>query len=101
MFLIIICILNKNKLNKNFIKKIFQKKYQKNLGRIRVNTINILKENSKSNYENLSENFCKQFISIMIKICDIEFHFKPRHNQIISLLFCLYKEKKTRYYREY
>ena len=59
-----------------------------------INIINILKEKSKSNYENLSENFCKQFISIMIKVCDIEFHFKPRHNQIISLLFFLFKEKK-------
>ena len=59
-----------------------------------INTINILKEKSKSNFENLSENFCKQFIPIMIKVCDIEFHFKPRHNQIISLLFFLFKEKK-------
>ena len=58
-------------------------------------------EEIKTNIENLksvkNENitiFYIQFISILIRVCEIKFHIKPRNIQIISLLLFILKEKR-------
>ena len=57
-----------------------------------INKINALKNISQNNFVYINEEFCVEFISIMIKICEIEFKFIPRNTQIIALLLFLYKE---------